>query len=389
MMYFDSNATTPLSVPAEEALLLAHREHWQNPGSPYSYAARVHVLLEQARKCFAALLNCAEDLIVFNSGASESYNSLLTYFHQICPPPKCLVLSNIEHPCGYETARHLYTDKYTRHLPADSDGVVSLDKLEGWLQGGDLALVSLMAANNETGVLQPWKPCAALCREYGVPFHVDASQWLGKCPAAELGQADFVSGCAHKFGGPKGVGFLKISTDYTGYVASYGGQQEGGHRAGTENYPSIAAMLAALESREGQMLEANANWQDGRAVFEDMLRKNIPGLRIVGENASRLNNTSMLIMPIHKNVRWVSSLDKMGFCVSTGSACATGKEGPSHVLSASGFSDAEAQRAVRVSALWHVQRNDWAALAAAFVECYKRFQEESDSASGNEVIEIS
>ncbi|HTB62493.1 MAG TPA: aminotransferase class V-fold PLP-dependent enzyme, partial [Opitutales bacterium] len=256
MPYFDYNATTP---PHPAALVAAHEtagQAWHNPSSPYRAAARAHALLEESREQFASLLGGHAQNYVFTSGATEANNAVFAHFARNAAAHARVIISAIEHPSVLESA-HYYFPSRTKLLRADHNGVAQVDKLDAELQTGDVALVSLLAANNETGVLQPWAEAAKICRARGVPFHCDATQWLGKLPAQALLACDYVTGSAHKFGGLKGAGFLKIPTGANLHV-QYGGEQEHGHRAGTENLPAIRAMLAALQARiaglESQML---------------------------------------------------------------------------------------------------------------------------------------
>jgi cysteine desulfurase len=226
-------------------------------------------------------------------------------------------------------------------------------------------LVAVMAANNETGVLQPWREALALCREREVPLLCDAAQWIGKLPARGLGECDAVSGCAHKFGGPPGVGFLKAPARMQSLIV--GGPQEDGRRAGTENVPGVLAMIAALQERESAQ-ETMRGKIALRTRFEHELRAAVPEIEIVGSGAERLWNTVSVIMPeIDCHQRWVVRMDKLGFAVSTGSACASGKEEPSHVLAAMGFTPAQAARVLRFSSGWTTTAADWTALREGLV----------------------
>ncbi|MGC9944601.1 MAG: aminotransferase class V-fold PLP-dependent enzyme, partial [Verrucomicrobiota bacterium] len=227
-------------------------------------------------------------------------------------------------------------------------------------------LVAVMAANNETGVIQPWREIHAICQAYEVPFFTDAVQFIGKLPCEGLGVCDYVSGAAHKFGGPRGVGFLKIPHRSQITPLLFGGKQEGGRRAGTENVAIIAAMMAALEVREKQIARnehlLRKLWRDN---FEYQFLRVLPGASVVGASQPRLWNTVAAIMPDgDRKHQWVIRLDKAGFAVSTGSACTTGKEEPSHVLTAMGIKPAQAVRSVRFSAGWETTEADWDALIA-------------------------
>jgi cysteine desulfurase len=233
-------------------------------------------------------------------------------------------------------------------------------------------LVALMAANNETGVLGPFDACASACAERGTAFLCDASQWLGRLPARELPATAFIVGCAHKFGGPKGVGFIRLPAASGDFRGALGGGQEGGRRGGTENLPGIAAMVAALEhgdaaARAGSETGARAACRD---AFVERVRRAIPGSRVNGAGAPRLWNTVSLTLPLHENTRWVTRLDRVGWAVSTGSACATGSGAPSHVLAAMGLDPAQARRTIRLSAGWETTESEWLGLAAAIEQAW-------------------
>ncbi len=261
-------------------------------------------------------------------------------------------------------------------IPVTREGVVDLDWLTGELADARPGLVAVMAANNETGIIQPWREILAICQAYAVPFFTDAVQFIGKLPCKGLGDCDYVSGAAHKFGGPRGVGFLKIPPRARLTPLLLGGKQEGGRRAGTENVAIIAAMMAAMDVREKQIARSEhllrKVWRDN---FEAQLLRALPGTTVLGQNQPRLWNTVSALMPEgDRKSQWVLRLDKAGFAVSTGSACTTGKEEPSHVLSAMGYKSAHALRAVRFSAGWETTELDWDALLKAVVKVHGEMQ---------------
>ncbi len=394
MPYFDYNATTPLAPVAREAWLRAQDEAWQNPSSPYRTAVQVKIRLEAAREKFAILLGGAAESYVFTSGATEAANLVLAWWAKTLPADALIAVNPTEHPCVLEPALHFFGDR-VRWLQVDAAGIVDVatlkvchllsDKphrvaaslLDGesrkgsnpiGYSGSKVAAVVVMAANNETGVLQPWAEIAEACRAAGVAYLCDASQWLGKLPAGAIGGDGFVIGAGHKFGGPKGVGLLKLAPQSEGLRGQLGGGQERGHRGGTEDFPGIAAMGAALAEAEQKKVFLETERLRWRDDFENAVAAAVPGVRVVAAGADRLWNTVSLIMPFAANTRWVTRLDKRGFQVSTGSACATGKGGPSHVLAALGFDAEEAKRAVRVSSGWETTEADWQALAAALGE---------------------
>ena len=360
MLYFDHNATHPLSRAARDAWLDAGERFTGNPSSPHRLGARADAALAQARERLAGWLGCGPLEIVWTSGATEAANAVL--HHAALAGGGEVWVSAVEHPCVLAAARR-YFPKTHRLIPVRRDGTLDMDWLRAELARSRPALVAVMAANNETGVLQPWREVLAVCAERGVPFFCDAAQWVGKRPAHGLGACDFVSGCAHKFGGPQGVGFLKCPAGMRPLLV--GGPQEEGRRAGTENVAGVLAMIAALDEREAAMTdEALAGKSAVRAAFEAGLCRALPGVKIVGAGAERLWNTVSAVMPEAADCRqrWVVKLDKLGFAVSTGSACASGKEEISHVLAAMNFTSAEAGRALRFSAGWDTRAEDWQAL---------------------------
>ncbi|MEO6742121.1 MAG: aminotransferase class V-fold PLP-dependent enzyme, partial [Chthoniobacteraceae bacterium] len=256
MLYFDHNATHPISETAKRVWMEAVEKFPANPSSPHRLGQRAEAALQDARGRLAAILGCGADGIVFTSGATESANAVLTRFDDV-------LASAIEHPCVIESLRNRAhaggQSRSARFLPSTTGGMAeSLRFAEDKPQ-----LVALMAANNETGVLQPWREALAECRANGVRYFCDAAQWIGRLPAAGLGDCDFVSGCAHKFGGPQGVGFLKCPANFPPLL--HGGPQEDGRRAGTENVAGVLAMVAALEEREAAIrsgaLEDRLEWR--------------------------------------------------------------------------------------------------------------------------------
>jgi cysteine desulfurase len=371
MPYFDHNATSPLSPVARDAWLRAQDELWQNPSSPTRAAARVRNALEAARARLASLLDARPEQIIFNSGATEGASTVIAWLARVSAPGAHIALNPTEHPCILESAGRFFPDRIhwlpkTLTLPE----TLPLNPTAIQINAANTAAVAIMAANNETGVIHPWRKIAAACRAARVPHICDATQWLGKLPASGLAKsAGWLIASAHKFGGPKGAGFIKIADHAESFVAHPGGTQEHGHRGGTENYPAIAAMVAALEDAEMRKMHLEPERLRWRAEFERTIAQTIPGTQIVAQNRppeTRLWNTVMLLMPREENTRWVAQLDKRGFQVSTGSACATGKGGPSRVLAAMGIPPDAARRAVRVSSSWETTREDWQALAAAF-----------------------
>ena len=362
MHYFDHNATTPLAPVAREVWLRAQDRLWQNPSSLYGTAARVKLQLDAARAKFAQLVGGQAERVVFTSGATEGANAVCAHLARTLPPDTRVAVNPTEHPCVLEAARFFLGDRIL-WLEVTRDGLVQSAAVEKLLAAGGVGAVVVMAANNETGVLQPWRELARLCRRHRAAFFCDAAQWLGKLPADGLGAAGWVIGSAHKFGGPKGAGVLIAAEGAEDFRAQRGGEQEHGHRAGTEDFPGVAAMVAEFVEVETKKVLLEAERLRWRGEFERAVRAVLPGVEVVGAGAERLWNTVSLIMPHGENTRWVARLDKHGFQVSTGSACATARDGPSHVLAAMRFSPERARRAIRVSAGWETMEADWLKLA--------------------------
>jgi cysteine desulfurase len=377
--YFDYNATTPLRPEARVAWLAAVDELWLNPSSPYRAAARVRAQLEAARAEFADLFAVAADRVVFNSGATEANNTIFAHWAETLDVNGRVGVSPTEHPSVIESAKRFFGDRVL-WLKSDDSGAVDLSELQTLLASGKVAAVSAMAANNESGVLNDWRRIAADCRAVNVPYHCDASQWIGKMPLDGLRNCDFVTGCAHKFGGPRGVGFVLLPEVQAEFVSFVGGAQEAGHRAGTEDVASVLAMLAALkvaEPRDGK----------GRDAFLHQLKQEMPAVEVIGAEAPRLWNTVLLIVPEFAGVRWIRALEQRGFLVAAGSACSSGKSGASPVLAALGVDSNGMRRVLRVSSGWSTRDEEWLALAEAMVDSYASLRAEADDSTAT-VISI-
>ncbi len=389
--FFDYNATTPLCPEAKAAWLRATDELWLNPSSPYRAAARVKVHLDQAREQLAAVFGVESARIAFNSGATEGNNAVFAHWAATLPEGSKVGVSPTEHPSVIEAAKYYFGDRIL-WLALDANGAVDAAAIPF----DQLAALSVMAANNETGVLNPWQAIATASMQAGVVYHCDASQWVGKLPTDGLKECNFVTLCGHKFGGPRGVGaWILPQSAMRNFASLRGGEQESAHRAGTEDVAAILAMVAALISvgpttlggQESDLNPAKAGTPTCSAKGRDALIAALPEFELVAAGADRLWNTAMLIMPEFASVRWIRALEKRGFLISAGSACSTGKEGPSHVLAAMGYEDAPMRRSLRISAGPDAQMEDWLDLAAAIRAVYMELKAEADD-SDSHVISI-
>jgi len=367
--YFDHNATTPISGAALAAWQDAATRHWQNPSSLYREAGEARNLLEVTRETLADYFGIDEaERLVFTSGATEANNAVIRH---LAAAGGVIAISGLEHPCVQVPVEALFPEDRVRRIPVVAGtGVIDFAVLGQWITDGEVHCVSVMAANNETGALQPWREIAELCREAGVRYHNDAAQWIGKGPVAGLERCDFVTGSGHKFGGGKGAGFLILPEDFDeiDFHGQIGGPQEDGRRAGTEDLPGIVAMVAALTERpDAARVESGEGLAAERDAFERRIEKEI-GCRLLAAAGPRLWNTSMFVLPHTKNLKWLTRLSQRGFSVSTGAACSAGKGNPSTVMAAMGLDYGEMGRVIRVSGGWTSGGEEWDALARALVE---------------------
>ena len=350
-IYFDNAATTPLCDEAREAMEPYWSSVFGNASSPYAISRAARGAVDAARHQVANLINANPDEIVFTSGGTESDNWALlgTALAQGRSAEKHVILSNIEHPAVLETAETLLRIGVAVDFArCDENGIVQPDAIEKLLRESTF-LVSLMAVNNETGVLQPIREVAQLLEDRKVLFHTDAVQAAGKVllNVDELG-VDLLSLSGHKIRGPKGSGALYVRRNTHMQSLLRGGPQERGRRAGTENIPAIVGFGAAAEWAKSTFDNNRAHLQNLRALLESELDA-IDGIKIHGKNALRAPHICNFSLPGKRAESVVLNLDLQGFAVGTGSACASGALHPSHVLEAMHVSLEEAQNSLRVS----------------------------------------
>ncbi len=368
--YFDYNATAPLCPAARQAWLEVADRHWTNASSVFPAAQRGRQLLDELRGEMASLLGVsAPERIVFTSGATEGTNAVIQHWSQ---EGGAIAISSIEHPCvRLAAAGYFGPDRMLDIGVEPSLGVIDLETVERITSmGKNLAGVAVMAANHETGVLQPWDDIQAICRSKGVPLLCDATQWLGKKPARGLANLDYFIGSAHKFGGPKGVGFIVLpeDSDQCDFIGQLGGPQENGRRGGTEDLAGISAMVAAYQQQhEGY------STGDGRDQFEKALEFT-GDYKIVGKQSPRLANTSLVVVPHAPSHEWIKRLYELGFVVSTSSACSAGEGNPSQVVLAMDIPFEEMGSLIRVSSGPGQGEREWRALFDAFLKVEDEIQ---------------
>jgi cysteine desulfurase len=354
-IYLDCNATCPVRPEAAERVAeLLHQP--LNASSVHGQGRKARHILEDARETIAQSVSAFAREVIFTASGTEANNMALR-----SQPSRRLMVSAIEH------SSVLKATSQPQLIPVDAHGVIRLDALARMLAEPERpAMVSVMLANNETGVIQPIREVSAICRENRALLHCDAVQALGKMAVnfSDLG-ADMMSISAHKCGGPPGAAALLVRADLPIASLLTGGGQELGRRAGTENVAAIAGFAAAMQAAQDlspmQALEAE------RYIMENTLRQAVPEVVIFGQEAKRLPNTSCVAMPGVPSETQLMALDLAGFAVSAGSACSSGRVTPSHVLNAMGAGAAHTACAIRISAGWHNTKADFEAFTAAWV----------------------
>lgn len=352
MIYFDHNATTALSEKVRAAMGPAFTSWFGNPSSLHAPGRVARVALDECRHRIANLLGAKPSEFVFTSGGTESNNlAILGVAKLLAKRGRHLITSSIEHPSVLHTFQYLQREEgfELTILPVDRRGVVEPNRVREALRPSTI-LVSIMAANNETGTLQPVPEIGTICQERGVLFHTDAVQWFGKQPLSSVHdfQADLVSLCAHKFMGPKGSGLLFMRSPLRLPSLLHGGAQEDERRPGTENLAAILGLTQALELALDPPLFQESALLPLRARLES-LPSRLAGVELVAGEPPRLANTASFTIKDCDNTALIAALDLEGICVSGGSACSTGALVPSHVLLAMGYSVAEARTFIRFS----------------------------------------
>lgn len=350
MVYLDNNATTPIAPEVLEAMLPFLRDQWGNPSSAYGFGKRVARHLEQAREQVAALLNADPREIIFTSGGTESNNTALHSALVTQPGKRHVLTTAVEHSAIINYGEYLRKRGYeVTFLPVERDGLLDVHLLEKSIRA-DTALVSVMWANNETGVIFPIEEIAALCRSKGVAFHTDAVQAAGKVRIdVRAADVDLLSLSAHKLHAPKGIGLLYVKkrTKFQPYLV--GGHQERGRRGGTENVAGIVGFGRAAELARARLDEQNTRVRAMRDRLEQTIVKTIPRASRNGAREPRLPNTANMAFDGVEAEGVLALLDQAGICASSGSACTSGSLEPSHVLRAMGLPVARARGCVRFS----------------------------------------
>jgi cysteine desulfurase len=342
-IYLDYNATTPLDPAVRDAMLPFLGDVWGNPSSVHHVGRKARALLDDARDRAAKFLGAKPSEIIFTSGGTESNNlAIFGTARSLKSKGKHLITSLIEHHAVLDCFDYLEVreDFEVTRLPVNFEGRVSPDDLRKAIRK-DTIFVSVLAANNEIGTLQPISELGAICREHGIIFHTDAVQWLGKVPFENVAQfnADLVSVCcAHKFHGPKGASLLWIKSPLHPDPILFGGGHENERRAGTENVAGIIGLVAAMEKFVKPPVFSESKLKPLAHKLVSTIEK-IDGCEIVSPRENSLANTISFVVRSTDSIALLAGLDMEGICASSGSACSAGSLEPSHVIVAIGKKD--------------------------------------------------
>ena len=350
VIYFDNNATTRVADEVYEAMQPYFTDFYGNPSSMHTFGGQVGIKVREGRERVAALLGCEPGEIIFTSCGTESDSAAIHGALAAAPQKRKVITTRVEHPAVLAVCRDLESHGYTVvELGVDKLGRLNLDELEHELNN-DTALVTIMYANNETGVIFPIEQIAEMVTSRGVTFHTDAVQVVGKAPLnLAKSRINLLSLSGHKLHAPKGVGVLYVKKGTRIAPFLLGGHQEGGRRAGTENVPGIIGLGKACESAAQHMEDENTRVRRLRDRLESTILKTCPDSRVNGDRRSRLPNTTNISFEYVEGEAILLLLDRHGICASSGSACTSGSLEPSHVLRAMGVPFTAAHGSIRFS----------------------------------------
>ncbi|MEA2108771.1 MAG: cysteine desulfurase NifS [Pseudomonadota bacterium] len=349
-IYVDNNATTQVAPEVMAAMLPYFREYYGNPSSMHTFGGQVGPKVRKAREQVAELIGANADEILFTSCGSESDNTAIRSALASNPEKRHIIISRVEHPAIRSLTASLENQGYrVTEIPVDSQGHLNLEKLQESLTP-DTAIVSIMWANNETGVIFPLEKIAEMVHRHGITFHTDAVQAVGKIPINLRNTTiDMLSLSGHKLHAPKGVGglFIRKGTKFSPFLI--GGHQERGRRAGTENVPGIIGLGAGCQLAKKNMDQENSRVRKLRDHLEKELLYRIPNSLVNGDPLQRLPNTSNISFEFVEGESILLMLNEFNICASSGSACTSGSLEPSHVIRAMGVPFTMAHGSIRFS----------------------------------------
>ena len=349
-IYVDNNATTRVDPQVLDAMLPYFNDFYGNPSSMHSFGGKVAHKIDEARTKVASLINASPDEIVFTSCGTESDSTAIHAAISSATDKKHIITSRVEHPAVKNLCEHLSKKGYrVTFVPVDRKGMLDVDYLYNSLTD-DTAIVSLIWANNETGMIFPIEEISRVVKQKGIVFHTDAVQAVGKVPVdVDKSKVDMLSLSGHKIHAPKGVGalFVRKGTRFSPFLI--GGHQEGGRRGGTENVVSIIGLGKASELAGNHLKEVTTRVGQLRDKLESELLSKIPNVMINGDSENRLPNTTSISFEYVEGESILLMIDEFGICASSGSACTSGSLEPSHVLRAMGVPFTAAHGSIRFS----------------------------------------
>ncbi len=349
-IYMDNNATTKVADEVLEEMLPSLKDFYGNPSSMHTFGGKVGKKIRQAREQIAELLSCDPAEIIFTSGGTESDNTAIKGILAANPGKRKIITTRVEHPAVLATCRELEGRGYSLvELGVNADGQIDLAELKEELDD-NTAIVTIMYANNETGVIFPIDKISELVKNNGAVLHTDAVQAVGKIPLdLKNNSIDLLSLSGHKLHAPKGVGILYVRKGTRISPFMVGGHQEAGRRAGTENTPGIVALGKACQLASDNIIEENSRVKALRDKLEKAILKNCPSATLNGDKKNRLPNTTNISFEYIEGEAILLLLDQFGICASSGSACTSGSLEPSHVLRAMGVPFTAAHGSIRFS----------------------------------------
>lgn len=360
MLYFDNNATTPL-LPEVKAAITDMLDNYGNASSVHQVGQAARSRMDIARRQVAELVGVRSEQVVFTGGGTEANNMVLK---SAAREGRAIITQKSEHSCVMNVSKSLADSNHpVVFLDVDEHGLVDMAALEKALKMHPNALVSMMHANNETGVMQDVATIGTLCKKAGALFHSDTIQTAGKVPL-NLEHTDIITMSFHKFGAPKGIGALVFKGGVELEPLLHGGRQERGYRSGTENTLGIVAAGVACAEAPKYFAHYQKLGEE-KLKFEAKMKALSPKIKIMGESAERLPVTSSIALEGMSAEMLVMMMDMQGVCVSQGSACASGRVDPSHVIEAMGHPEL-ALSTLRVASGWHNNPTDYDSLYQAF-----------------------
>lgn len=366
MIYLDYNATTPVLPDVLKAMMPYFTSEWGNPSSTYKFGSKLKAVIETAREQVAELVGAQHREIIFTSCGTESNNAAIHAALQATPAKRHIVTSAVEHSSVLNYCLALEKEGYrVTYLPVDRDGLLKLADIEKAITN-ETAVVSLMWANNETGVLFPVREIAEICRSRGVLYHCDAVQAAAKVEIdVQKVAADYLSLTGHKFHAPKGIGALYVRRKAPFSPLVYGGHQERNLRGGTENVALIVGLGKAAELARNHVPDYEKKVRPLRDALEESILNSIPNTELNGHKTQRLVNTTNITFRGIESEALLILLDQEGVCASSGSACLADSDEPSHVVKAMKPESAASRQMIRFSLGAGIQKADVAATLQA------------------------